>query len=299
MKQLFAAVFATFLGLTFMMSDAEAASKRLGGGKNTGTQRESIKSQPQATPQQAAPAPGAAAAPRAGAPAPAASGASRWLGPLAGLAAGGLLAAMFMGGGFDGIKFMDVIMLALLIGAAFFVIRMLMRKSASQTGAARPEPMQYAGTGPQPAVPATAPVASGGSVAGSVAMPVAARRFPDGFNAEEFAGHAKLNFVRLQDANDRKDISTLRDFLSPELFSEIDSQMRARGDEPQKTEVVTIAAQVLDVVTEGDVYIASVQFDGTIKDAPSAAPEAFTEIWHLQKSVNGRSGWMLSGIQQG
>jgi predicted lipid-binding transport protein (Tim44 family) len=54
-----------------------------------------------------------AAAPTAPGRAPAAaSGASRWLGPLAGLAAGGLLASMFMGDGFQGMQIMDFLIMA-------------------------------------------------------------------------------------------------------------------------------------------------------------------------------------------
>ena len=60
---------------------------------------------------------------------------------MAGLAAGGLLASMLMGHGFDGIKFMDIILMVLLAGGIFFVFRMLRRPQPAQ------QPMQYAGMG--------------------------------------------------------------------------------------------------------------------------------------------------------
>ena len=68
------------------------------------------------------------------------------MGPLAGLAAGGLLAALFMGGAFEGINMMDVLMLAALMAAVFFVVRMLRKPRQEQSA----RPMQYSGMGATP-----------------------------------------------------------------------------------------------------------------------------------------------------
>src|SRR5690242_9810050 len=94
---------------SFGLATFDAEAKRFGGGQSIGKQRESIS--PQSAPKQAQ-APSAAPAPAG----------SKWMGPLAGLAAGGLLAALFMGGAFEGIKMMDVLMLAALMAAIFFVV---------------------------------------------------------------------------------------------------------------------------------------------------------------------------------
>ncbi len=83
---------------SFGLVIGEASAKRFGGSKSFGKQRESVS-------QQAAPKAPAAA------PAAAPAGGNKWLGPLAGLAAGGLLASLFMGGAFDGIKMMDILMM--------------------------------------------------------------------------------------------------------------------------------------------------------------------------------------------
>jgi predicted lipid-binding transport protein (Tim44 family) len=124
------------------------------------------------------------------------------------------------------------------------------------------------------------------------------RYFPAGFDPEAFARQAKLNFTRMQEANDRADLGALRDMMTPALFTEIEAQVRERGGVPQKTEVVTLDARVIEVVTEGDHYIASVRFTGLIREEPGAQPESFSEVWHLQKPVNGSSGWLMAGIQQ-
>lgn len=292
MNKLFSAFFAIFVAFALGIADAEAA-KRLGGGKSVGSQRQATQPmeprQQQAAPQAAPQQPGAAA--------PAAAGGNRWLGPVAGLLAGGLLGAMLFGGAFDGIKFMDILLILMLAAGIFFIFRM-MRKPQAQ--ASRSEPLQYAGAGaganphgqPQ-SVPNYQPAA---------AAPVAAAQpagnyFPAGFDPESFAQGAKSNFVRLQEANDRGDLSSLRDMMTPDLYREVEAQIRERGATAQKTEVVTLDAKVIEVVTEGDRYVASVRFTGMIRE-DAGQPESFSEIWHLEKPLNGKSGWLMSGIQQ-
>jgi predicted lipid-binding transport protein (Tim44 family) len=122
-------------------------------------------------------------------------------------------------------------------------------------------------------------------------------RWPAGFDAQEFVRHAKLNFVRLQSVHDERDLATLKEFVTPELYREIEADMRNSGG-TQKTEVVTLNAEVLDVATEGELYVVSVRFSGLIREEEAAPPQAFNEIWHLEKSVRGRSGWLVAGIQQ-
>src|SRR5690348_6354533 len=95
-------VFIALIALSMVAVDADA--RRMGGGRSLGKQREMINPQqaspraPSTPPQQAAPAQAAPSA--AGLPAKQPSAASRWLGPLAGLAIGAGLASLFMGNGF-------------------------------------------------------------------------------------------------------------------------------------------------------------------------------------------------------
>lgn len=74
--------------------------------------------------------------------------------------------------------------------------------------------------------------------------------------------------------------------------------MRASGDAPQKTDVVTLNGDVIDVVTDDKLHTVSVRFSGLIREAPGAEPQPFSEVWHLEKPVSGRSGWQVAGIQQ-
>jgi predicted lipid-binding transport protein (Tim44 family) len=123
-------------------------------------------------------------------------------------------------------------------------------------------------------------------------------RWPAGFNAAEFVRHARLNFVRLQEAHDRKDLSMMRDFLAPDVYREIEADIRAAGDTESRTEVLTLEAEVLDVVEERGSFIVSVRFTGVIREAADRGAEPFSETWHLEKPVDGSSGWLIAGIQQ-
>jgi predicted lipid-binding transport protein (Tim44 family) len=56
---------------------------------------------------------------------------------------------------------------------------------------------------------------------------------------------------------------------------------------------------VIEVVTEGEAYIASVRFSGMIRERADGAAEPFSEVWHLEKPLSGTTGWLIAGIQQG
>ena len=293
---------ALVLGFTLVTGDAEAA-RRLGGGSSSGMQRESIS--PQKSPA-ATPAPSQAAAPTAAKP-QAAPGAAQaqpkrsWMGPLAGLAAGLGLAALASHLGF-GEELASMLMIGLLVMAVMVVIGMVMRRKATAQQSAMGGSMHYAGTGaPLPRTsglqPAPAPAGFGG---GGVATQVAAGagNIPAGFDVDAFIRNAKVNFIRLQAANDAGNLEDIREFTTPEMFGEIKLNFVDRGQVAQQTDVVSVNAEVLDVSEESARYIVSVRFTGLIREAADAAAEPFDEIWHMTKPRDGKGGWVLAGIQQ-
>ena len=301
MMKLAIAAFAIVVGLGMTPQDAEA--KRLGGGKSAGMQRQATPAAPAAAPTQAAKP---AAAPAATATPPK-QGMSRFLGPLAGLAAGLGIAALLSHFGL-GEAAANFMLIALLAVAAIFLVRFLMRKREPQTA------MQYAGAAPganapanfTPAaaqfeasseVPGGTQSAGAGGTATSATTAAATGSIPADFDVPGFLRQAKLNFIRLQAANDRGDMDDIRQFVAPELYAEIEMQFRERGSKAQETDVQQLDADVLEVVTEGGNHVASVRFFGTLRE-DNAAPEAFAEVWHLVKPVDGSRGWSIAGIQQ-
>jgi predicted lipid-binding transport protein (Tim44 family) len=272
------AVLVAFAGLSLVAVDADA--RRFGGGKNLGMQR-SAPTQKQAAPaqqqqqQQAAPA-----------QQPQPAGASKWLGPLAGLALGAGLAALFLNNGMAGLL-AGMLVIGLIAAALFFLGRALLGRQSQR-------PLQYAGMpGGEMAPPAAVPA---GAAAHSVAATTGTG--PAGLDEAEFLRHAKLNFVRLQEAHDSKDLSAMRDFLAPEVYRAIEADIQSSWGAAQKTEVQALEAELIEVTREGGSYIVSVRFSGSIREAADREPEPFTEIWHLEKPASGRGGWVVAGIQQ-
>ncbi|MFN9028696.1 MAG: Tim44 domain-containing protein [Betaproteobacteria bacterium] len=312
------------IAVTFA-ADVEA-QRRLGGGKNIGKQSPQMQ-QRQATPpqqqtppaQQAAPAqqPGTAAAPTAAAGTAAAAGAARAASPmrnmLIGAAAGlGLMAlASWLGFG----ETFATILLFLLLGLGIMmVIGFIVRRSM----ASGPRPA-YGGVGghggvgnpsvPQPQrVPEPlqrAPLQPTGGVRPGSAMdeflrggavnPATPWGVPAGFDTEGFLANAKTYFGKLQKSWDSGDLGELQEFTTNEMFIALTHELRGRAGNTT-TEVVELDAKLLGIESTPTEHVASVRFTGTLK--VDGEIEAFDEAWNLSKSADGKSGWLLAGIQQ-
>ena len=289
MKKLFSLLtMVLILGLGAAHFDAEA--RRIGGGRSMGMQRQATPpaKAPNATPAQGA-AGAAAAAPK-----------RNWMGPVAGLAAGLGLAALASHLGL-GEGFANILMIGLLVMAGIFVFRLLTRgKAAPQSG------MNYAGAGAgqqgsntlRMPTPAAGAGTGGGSIIGSAigAGQPQQGNIPADFDVAGFVRNAKVNFIRLQASYDAGNLDDIREFTSPEMFAEIQMDLRERGGATQRTEVEQLDANVLEVVEEAGRYIVSVHFTGTVRE--DGTPDTVNEIWHLTKPRHD-GGWVLAGIQQG
>jgi predicted lipid-binding transport protein (Tim44 family) len=253
-------------------TDAEA--RRLGGGRNIGAQR-NVTAPPAQTP--AKPAQQAAPAQQGTQPAAAPAGAgSRWMPILGGLALGGMLGYLFGGNGLMGIL--------LIAGLAILAVMAVRAFARRRQGEEVMRPVQYAGMRESVHVPvSTAPVAATSGAA-----------IPAGFDASGFLRAAKMNFLKLQAANDNGRLEDIREFTTDELYAELKNDL----GEKQQTDVAGLEADLLEFVTEGNRHWASVRFTGTVREAPRAEAEAFTEVWNLVKPADGSTGWLLAGIQQ-
>jgi len=269
------------LVLCGMLAMEAADAARLGGARSSGVQRSVPKTPPTATP--AKPAQQAAPNPNQAAPAaqPQPSGLARWMPMLGGLALGGLLGYLFAGNGLGGI-----LLLVLLAVGAVLLFRMFARR-----GAQSPQPIQYAGMN-QGTTVAPPPAETPGAM-----MPSAAR-FPGGFDAASFLRGAKMNFVKLQLANDQGKLDDIREFTTDEMFEALERDVIERRGAGQQTDIESLDAQVVDFATEGERHWVSVRFSGRVREAAEADPVDFAEVWNLVKPADGSSGWLLAGIQQ-
>ena len=311
-------------------TDADA-QRRMGGGKSFGKQSNNV-TQRQAAPQQpAAPAQSANnAVPSKAAAAPAAAAPKRpWGAMLGGLAAGLGLAWLASSLGL-GEAFGQFMLIALLVLVAMVAFGWFMRRRAQQQQQpqANNSPFAFqgagAGTAAAPRVPTSyrpenvgndasarpwergatsfdTTATGGGSMIGSALAGSQNWGIPDGFDTDGFLVAAKRNFVTLQSAWDRADISSLRAMMTDTMLGEIQAQLSEReahtGGPANNTDVVMLDAKLLGIEDLGDDYMASVEFSGMIREEPSAGPSPFREVWNMTKPKSGNVGWLVAGVQ--
>lgn len=321
-------ILSAVFAVTLMLSGTAADAKRMGGGGSFGKQSSNVT-------QRQAPANNAtnpSAAPGAGAAA-AAAPKKPWGAMLGGLAAGLGLAWLASSLGLGG-AFGQIIMFALLALVVMVVIGFVMRKlkggGANSAGSNRGQPpfaFQGAGNASEATTPRNynsanvgndasarpwernatafdsnaAAAGAGGSMIGSGLAGSQTWGVPAGFDADGFLKACKANFVTLQDAWDRSDIQNLRAMMTDDMLAQIKTQLADRethtGGVANKTEVVMLDAQLLGIEEMSDVYMASVEFSGMIKEDASSGASPFREVWNMTKPRSGSGGWLVAGVQ--
>lgn len=324
-KSHFVLLFVAFFGFMAIAQTAEA--KRFGGGKSFGFQKQVAPKSfnKQQDKKQTPPAGQQAGAAGAGAAGTAAkSGASKWLGPLAGLAAGGLLAAMIFGDGFDGIQFFDILLFALIAFILFKVFTSMARKNAGYQQADNTSANPLAQHGNEnPYQRATHQQASSevqqkvsaepynpkqqGSIFGADldnGMGQGAsehaeyyNEVPEWFNAEQFIEGAKQHFVSLQKAWDKVDLPEIQSYCTPELFEALQEELAGAKAGDNHTVVDELDAELATMAVDGNYLVVSVRFTGFIQE-DAAGAHAFNEVWHIRRLANDEGNWKVAGIQQ-
>jgi predicted lipid-binding transport protein (Tim44 family) len=287
MKKFWACLMLSFL---VAMTSMSVEAKRLGGSKSMGRQSSTV-TQKQTAPaaQPAAPTATPAATP---APAPTAAPAPAqkrfgWGGMLGGLAAGlglGWLLSHFGLGEAASSFLMGTLLIMMVVMVGLWIFR----KISTPTYQTSAGPASGGNGYPrvEPNMPGPTTLQASAPVSGIA-----------DFDQDAFLMNAKKYFVRLQEAWDRGDLSQLQEFATQQMFDELKQDLQARSG-ANRTEVLTLDAELLGVETANDSYLASVRFSGMIREQSDSAAESFVEVWNLTKPVSGSGGWVLAGIQQ-
>jgi predicted lipid-binding transport protein (Tim44 family) len=324
------------LAAALLVVGVQADAKRLGGGKSVGKQSSNV-TQSQSAPAGPAGATNAAAAkPAAPAAAPAAAPKKPWGAMLGGLAAGlglaWLASSLGLGGALSQMLMFGLLALAIMMAVGWFMRRRAAQNGqGSNTGNAN-SPFAFQGAGSDATNPATAKSYSpnsvgndasarpwernstafdasrtGGSMIGSAIGAGASLSgsqswgIPADFDINGFLGSAKQNFITLQAAWDKSDISSLRAMMTDTMLGEIKAQLAEReqhtGAGVNHTEVAALDAKLLGIEEDDNAWLASVEFSGMIKEDPSQSPGPFREVWNMTKAKSGSGGWLVAGVQ--
>ena len=281
MKRFLSIAMALCIGLTMSL---DANAKRFGGGKSAGAA-------PSHQTRQAAPAAAPAAAGAAGAAAKA-GGASRWLGPLAGLAAGGLLASMFMGGGFQGMQFFDILIMGVIAFLIFRFIAARRRKQQADMAPAGHSPMQRQVFEDKPA---PSSIFGGGSAA-PAARPVI--NAPAWFYEQNFLEAARSHFQSLQQHWDANEMDKIAEFVTPQMLDFLKRERAELGDGFQSTYIDNLSVQLDGLDDRADKTIATLTFSGVSKNSRFDQGEAFSESWNMERQQGDNPPWLVAGIRQ-
>lgn len=286
MRKFFTLTVLAIFGLSMLGLADDADARRLGGGSNIGQQRSMQNTAPTSSlsQQKAMPQSNQKGSARTG-----------LMGMLGGLALGGLLGALFFGGAFEGIKFLDIVIIGAIVAALFFFLR---RRAAPVV--AQPA---YAGSGGAPMPDYNEPFGQESSSV-PLASPAGSALRPD-IDASFFIPAAKEIYVRMQQAWDHGDTEDIRKFCTAEIADRIAQDMK--HGTTNRTEVATLQAEIADSWIESDLEWAAVHFSAMLReqtlDSAGATVEDQTsevnEIWIFQhKPDSDDPTWYLAGIQQ-
>lgn len=295
MRTFFVTLMAVFLISLPIAETAEA--KRLGGGSSFGKSFSSPKKA------KSAPAQNQAATNNAQKNAASTAPKKRGFGGLmAGLLAGGIFGALLFGGAFDGIQFMDLLLIA---GVIFIIYKIMsMRKKAQQPSYANNGPQQYE-INPHDQQPPMQKEAAPQEEKEFKPMPsfnsgwgeTSDIQVPGWFNTDAFLEGARSHFVTLQKAWDESNWAEIKTYTSDEVFQAL-QQERVKFPADQKTEVVSVMAELANFIDQKDDAIVSINFYGWLKE-DSAETTEFNETWHLSRDMTvENSDWFIVGIEQ-
>jgi len=251
--------------------------------------------------------------------APARSGMMKGL--LGGLLAGGLIAAL-MGGAFEGIQVMDMILLGVI---AFILIRLFKGMMQAKASAMQPQPAfsnnqfrqtdqtkapgsnffdgQHTNTSPaNSSLNNRSPENSDATFgeeqsSGFGAQQEVPYNLPSDFDINNFLSGAREHYRTIQLAWNENNLEKIKEYVSDDLFTHLKEERAALSGE-QHTQVMFIDAELVRADQASGTAELSIKFSGRYSDSVEKIEEDINDVWHLQRDTNAdNSPWLIVGIE--
>ncbi|EJG0878161.1 Tim44 domain-containing protein [Vibrio parahaemolyticus] len=221
-------------------------------------------------------------------------------GLLGGLLAGGLLAAFF-GGAFEGIQFMDILIIGLI---AFIIFKLMRGMLGAKQGSMNQQRQQPAFGGnaskfEQPNMQnfEQQPNTNTGGFTGFGAQTDVPHNYPPGFDQAAFINGSREHYRILQGAWNHNQLDTIEEYVSPSLFEDLKAE-RAKLEGEQHTDVMYVDAEIVRAEYDANKAQLSLQFSGRYRDAAEGVEEDIEDIWHLERDLTvPNAPWLIVGIQ--
>lgn len=217
-------------------------------------------------------------------------------GMLGGLLAGGLFAYLLGSGAFEGIQFMDILLLA---AVAFIALKIFRSMAAGQHQPAHAS-VSSNGTGPamqrqsveMPRDTGAAQMFDTGSSHDETPL-----NLPQGFDVEAFVQGSLEHYRTVQQAWNDGNLEVIEEYVSAPLFAGL-KQQRERLMVPPQTEILDLNAEIVRADQTGSVAEISILFRGLCKDELEKSEDGIFDTWHLERdtAVEG-SNWVIVGIE--
>lgn len=221
-------------------------------------------------------------------------------GLLGGLLAGGLLAAFF-GGAFEGIQFMDILIIGLIAFVIFKLMRGMLGAKQGSMNQHRQQPA-FGGNASRFEQPnmqnfEQQPNTNNGGFGGFGAQTDVPHNYPPGFDQAAFINGSREHYRILQGAWNHNQLETIEEYVSPSLFEDLKAE-RAKLDGEQHTDVMYVDAEIVRADYDANKAQLSLQFSGRYRDTVEGVEEEIEDIWHLERDLTAPNApWLIVGIQ--
>ncbi|MEH0719249.1 Tim44 domain-containing protein [Vibrio alginolyticus] len=221
-------------------------------------------------------------------------------GLLGGLLAGGLLAAFF-GGAFEGIQFMDILIIGLIAFVIFKLMRGMLGAKQGSMNQHRQQPA-FGGNASKFEQPnmqnfEQQPNTNNGGFGGFGAQTDVPHNYPPGFDQAAFINGSREHYRILQGAWNHNQLETIEEYVSPSLFEDLKAE-RAKLDGEQHTDVMYVDAEIVRADYDANKAQLSLQFSGRYRDTVEGVEEEIEDIWHLERDLTAPNApWLIVGIQ--
>ena len=225
-------------------------------------------------------------------------------GLMGGLLAGGLLAAFF-GGAFEGIQFMDILIMGLIAFLAFRFLRGMLGSKQGSMNQHRQQPA-YSGASQKFEKPNVhnfeqqenqAGQSTDSATGGFGAQSDVPHNFPPSFDQAAFVDGSREHYRTLQGAWNHNQLDTIEEYVSPSLFEDLKSE-RAKAESDPQTEVMYVDAEIVRADHDATKAQLSLKFSGRIRDVSDGVEENIEDVWHLERDLTqDNAPWLIVGIQ--
>lgn len=313
-------IFFAFLFFIWLAMDSEVFA-RAGSGRSSGSRSYSSGGSSTRTPSAPPPAQQRGYQQQPQSPVQPPGAGRSFLSGLAGGVVGGLLGGMLfrslgfaggMGEGEGGFGFGDILLIMVILGIIYFVVKRFRSRNTMQMSAAGagPAPYSYPMPSPEP-IFAPPPATDSAGVPASEGLRHI-RAMDPSFNEKNFKDLAEDIFFKIQGAWTRRDLSGVRRLLTQEMLGIFGRDLDELIAKKQMNKLENIAVREVEIVEAGQergedfisvrIYANLLDYvvdekSGQVVSGSSSDPVKFVEYWTFTRSV-GEKNWVLAGIAQ-